>query len=201
MKMPRVTNTIEEISYDYDKAKKNHDVFYAQSFLNRNGCLIDNDKKKATISNQIADWMLGANPLLCVKEIPMPEGMTYLIPWHSGEPTTQNLNSNREEELVAMTLSKKDSFDNSDIDGFVDYQVPIYRGHEFQSEHIGKIDLVSISHKGKKIYLMELKKYASKETLLRCVCECYTYWWAPMVPAKQPLSNTLQGCCKGTAAL
>ena len=29
MKMPRVTNTIREISYDYDMAEKKPDVFYA----------------------------------------------------------------------------------------------------------------------------------------------------------------------------
>ena len=42
-------------------AEKKTDVFYAQSFLNRNGCLYDNDNNKVTISNQIADLM-GISP-------------------------------------------------------------------------------------------------------------------------------------------
>ena len=176
MKMPRVTNTIREISYDYDMAEKKPDVFYAQSFLNRNGCLYDNDNNKVTISNQIADWMLHSNPLLHVKEIPMPANMTYLIDWHLGVPTTSTSNSNREEELVAMSLFNKKSYPSSDIDSFIDYQVPIYRGHEYENEHIGKIDLVAISHKNHKVLLMELKKYSSDETLLRCVSEIYTYY-------------------------
>ena len=35
---------------------------------------------------------------------------------------------------------------------------------------------MSVSEAKKEIYLMELKTYSSEETLLRCVCECYTYW-------------------------
>ena len=176
MKMPRITNTIDEISDDYEKAKKNPNGFYAQPFLNRNGCLLDKDNNKVTISNQIAEWMLHSNPLLRVEHIPMPEEKSYLIDSHSGNPTTDTKNSNREEELVAMALFKKKDYSHSDIDHFIDYQVPIYRGHEYENEHIGKIDLVSISRKNHKVLLMELKKYSSDETLLRCVSEIYTYY-------------------------
>ena len=176
MKMPRVTNTIDEISDDYENAKKNSNVFYAQPFLNRNGSLIDKDNNRVTISNQIAEWMLHSNPLLCVEPIPMPEKKSYLIENHKGEPTTQTKNSNREEELVAMALFKKKEYSHSDIDRFIDYQVPIYRGHEHENEHLGKIDLVAISRENHKILLMELKKYSSDETLLRCVSEIYTYY-------------------------
>lgn len=176
MKMPRITNTIEEISCDYNKAKENPNVFYAQSFLNRNGCLLNSDNNKVTISNQIAEWMLSSNPLSSIKKIDMPKDMTYLIEWHSGNPTTETKNSNREEELVAMSLFKKKVYPHSDIDCFIDYQVPIYRGHEHENEHIGKIDLVAISHKNHKVLLMELKKHSSDETLLRCVSEIYTYY-------------------------
>ena len=45
-----------------------------------------------------------------------------------------------------------------------------------RSTNYGKVDLVSVSEAKKEIYLMELKTYSSEETLLRCVCECYTYW-------------------------
>lgn len=174
--MPRVTNTIEEISCDYDKAKEKPNVFYAQPFLNRNGCLLDNDNNKVTISNQIAAWMLSSNPLLSVDKIDMPEGKSYLIENHKGDPTTKTKNSNREEELVAMSLFKKKDYHHSDIDCFIDYQVPIYRGHEQENEHLGKIDLVAISHEKRKVLLMELKKYSSDETLIRCVSEIYTYY-------------------------
>ena len=176
MKMPRVTNTIEEISCDYDKAKKNPDLFYTQPFLNRNGCVIDNDNKKVTISNKIAEWMLSSNLLSSVDKIDMPKEKSYLIGDHMGVPTTKTENSNREEELVAMALFNKKDYLHSDIDCFIDYQVPIYRGHEHENEHLGKIDLVAISHENGKILLMELKKYSSDETLLRCVSEIYTYY-------------------------
>ena len=173
MKMPRITNTIDEITKDYNYAKEKPDVFYAQSFLNRNGGLLDNDNNKVTISNQIATWMLASNPLYQVKKI--RSNMPYWIE-RNGMPTTKTQNSNREEELVAMALFRKKDYTGSDIDRFVNYQVPIYRGHEYKDEHIGKIDLVAISHKDKRILLMELKKYSSDETLLRCMCESYTYY-------------------------
>lgn len=176
MKLPRLTNSIVEISREYDNAKENSNVFYAQPFLNYNGCLLDKDNNKITISNQIAEWMLYSNPLLSVDKIDMPKNMTYLIEKHTGVPTTKTKNSNREEELVAMSLFKKKAYLHSDIDYFIDYQVPIYRGHEHENEHLGKIDLVAISYENHKVLLMELKKYSSDETLLRCVSEIYTYY-------------------------
>ena len=176
MRMPRVTNTLQEITADYKEAIEDPNIFYTQELLNRNGCVCLDGKEKVTISNLIAEQMLKSNPLQHVRDIKMPSGMTYLIKEHTGEPTTKTKNSNRQEERVAMALFKKKEYPGSDIDCFVNYQAPIYRGHDYKDEHLGKIDLIAISHKNKKIFLMELKKYASKETLLRCAAESYTYY-------------------------
>ena len=54
-----------------------------------------------------------------------------------------------------------------------DYQIPLKRSRK--DEGVGKIDLVSISEDGKKVFLLELKKKDSKESMLRCVMEAYTY--------------------------
>lgn len=56
----------------------------------------------------------------------------------------------------------------------MDYQIPLKR---VQSDRgVGKIDLVAKNEQEKEVYLLELKKDSSTETLLRCILEIYTYW-------------------------
>ena len=84
--------------------------------------------------------------------------------------------SNREEEKIAITLLKKSHLGLLKDKGFgkvFDYQVPLKRTKK--DKGVGKIDLVSISEDGKVIYLLELKKRDSKESMLRCALEAYTY--------------------------
>ena len=54
-----------------------------------------------------------------------------------------------------------------------DYQVPLKK---VQTDDAGKIDLVSYDKESNRIYLIEVKKPDSKETLLRCVFEIATYY-------------------------
>ncbi|MCR5386030.1 MAG: hypothetical protein K6E69_02820 [Treponema sp.] len=59
----------------------------------------------------------------------------------------------------------------------LDYQVPLKNKKD--DKGLGKIDLLSVADGpnpgSKKIYFLELKKDNSKETLLRCILEAYTY--------------------------
>lgn len=174
-KMPRKTKELSEISELYDKAEKTPDTLYAQPFINWKGSFEDKPSgERVVITDRIAKWMNCSNILENIKRVEMPEGKTYLVETHTGQSTTENKNSNREEELFAMGLFNKKIYLNSDIHSFVDYQVPICRDNK--QENLGKIDLVSVSSKDKLIYIMELKKFDSDETLLRCVAEIYTYY-------------------------
>ena len=175
--MPRKTRELVEISEVYDKAEKTPDTLYAQPFINWNGSFEDKPLgKRVVITDRIAEWMNCSNILDYVKRVEMPEDKTYLVETHNGQPTTETKNSNREEELFAMGLFNKKIYFNSDIHSFVDYQVPICRDSNNTQENLGKIDLVSVSNKDKLIYIMELKKCDSDETLLRCAAEIYTYY-------------------------
>ena len=176
MYLPRITNTLEELLNEYSLEKTFPSLLYKAKFINRNGSIIDKDNKVITISNKIAELILNDNILESISMVYMPDNMQYIIKTHTGSPTTKTIDSNREEELVAMSLFKKKEFCNSDLDQFIDYQSPIYRGNDYRNIHIGKIDLIAINHNTKEILLMELKKYSSKETLLRCVTEIYTYY-------------------------
>ena len=55
----------------------------------------------------------------------------------------------------------------------IDYQVPL---KSKQSDRAGKIDLMTFDESTGILRLIELKAPKSKETLLRCVLEIYTYY-------------------------
>ena len=55
----------------------------------------------------------------------------------------------------------------------IDYQTPLKNVKD--DKGLGKIDLLSKNERTKSIYILELKKEDSKETMLRCVLEAYTY--------------------------
>ena len=68
--------------------------------------------------------------------------------------------------------------DNPSVFGkILDYQVPLK--NKSTDKGLGKIDLISVKESSKPgnkiIYFLELKKDNSKETLLRCILEAYTY--------------------------
>lgn len=54
-----------------------------------------------------------------------------------------------------------------DIGEIMDYEVPLFNS--------GNRNIDLISKRGEKLYLLELKKNRSMETLLRCLLEVYTY--------------------------
>ena len=88
-----------------------------------------------------------------------------------------NLCGVSEEEIIAMKL-----FDFSQNQGkvfdiigkIIDYQTPL---KNVQTDKAGKIDLLAYNEKEnpKTLRILELKKLDSKETMLRCVLEAYTY--------------------------
>lgn len=45
----------------------------------------------------------------------------------------------------------------------------------YNKDDVGKIDLLAYNEKEKTLRILELKKSDSKETMLRCVLEAYTY--------------------------
>ena len=162
----------------YEAIKDNPANFYAQPFLNDRSCFLNEDKRKRLTSNWIAEQLLYNILLDDINKVESPD--TYLIKEHT-KPVPENTTGkvNREEEKVAHRLFEREDYTGSDIDFFADYQVPICRDSAKKKDkatNYGKIDLVSVSEAKKEIYLMELKTYSSEETLLRCVCECYTYW-------------------------
>ena len=77
----------------------------------------------------------------------------------------------RDEEVIAIKMiiqSRNNPY--AHIGRIFDYQIPL---KNLKGDKAGKIDLLAFD--GKVLRLLELKKPDSKETMLRCILEGYTY--------------------------
>lgn len=90
---------------------------------------------------------------------------TYKTKSHTGERIPSD---RREEERIAVEMFNQKKFDF--IGEIIDYQTPLKNTAE---DVAGKIDL--LSYDDETLYILELKKPDSKETMLRCVLEGFTY--------------------------
>ncbi len=141
-------------------------TFYKQPFINYNGKTSDTDEFyteiiAAFLCKNISDFENGIPKI--TREI------TYKTVGHDG---CFNIDTPREEEKIAMEMYKQSL--NGCVYDFIgemiDYQTPLKNK---RTDAAGKIDL--LSYDGSTLYILELKKPDSEESMLRCVLEGYTY--------------------------
>ena len=152
--------TEKEIKELCEGALQNIELFYTQKFVNYAGKTTDNCKWYTEV---VAEFVL--EHLTEFQNIKSIEREQSYNQKHDGQ---YDENSNREEELDAMKM-----FNQKDVGAageIIDYQIPL-KGK--RSDKAGKIDLLSQNNEA--VYVLELKKEDSIETLLRCVLEGYTY--------------------------
>ena len=145
--------------------------FYKRKVVNYRGTTSDS---KEYYTEVVAEWIL-KNIYLFDYIKPITREKSYKADSHDGK--IKNEDSGREEEMIAMKL-----FDSSQNQGkvfdiigkIIDYQTPL---KNVQTDKAGKIDLLAYNEKEnpKTLRILELKKLDSKETMLRCVLEAYTY--------------------------
>ena len=164
------TYSKNEIIKKLEVAKSEMWKFYSQDFVNYRGKT--SDKEGYYYTEIIAKWLL--NNIELFNDIKMiSRENSYKVDSHDGK--IKNKDSRREEEIIAMKL-----FDFSQNQGkvfdiigkIIDYQTPL---KDTQKDKAGKIDLLSYNENEKTLRILELKKPDSKETMLRCVLEAYTY--------------------------
>ncbi len=154
--------TKESILSKVEIASKDMSLFYKQPFINYRDNTIDTDEP---CTEMIIEWLLSRLELLeQIQQITLKSN--YLTKSHDGVPPTEG--SNRDEELIAMALFRQGEFKS--IGHIVDYQTPLKNKSR---DKAGKIDL--LTYDGNQIRILELKEPDSKETMLRCVLEGYTY--------------------------
>ena len=166
------TYSKNEIIKKLEVAKSEMWKFYSQDFVNYRGKT--SDKEGYYYTEIIAKWLL--NNIELFNDIKMiSRENSYKVDSHDGK--IKNEKSEREEEIIAMKLfdlseNQEKVFDI--IGKIIDYQTPL---KNVQTDKAGKIDLLAYNEKEnpKTLRILELKKLDSKETMLRCVLEAYTY--------------------------
>lgn len=158
--------TREQILEQCRKAFQNKNIFYKNGFINYRGKTSDTKEYYTEViaeflCDNIADYINGID---CITR-----KSTYKTEGHEGQ---YDSDSNREEEKIAMQIFRqcRDYGAYSLIGRIEDYQTPLKSSAD---DEAGKIDLLSCD--GKIMRILELKKPDSKETMLRCVLEGYTY--------------------------
>lgn len=158
--------THQEILSKCREAFTNKSTFYQAKVINYRGHTKDTEE----LYSEIVAKFLCENRHEYIDGIEtVKRPMSYKTEGHDGR---FNPKSNRTEEVTAMQMFNQTRgtgpFDF--IGEIVDYQVPL-KAHA--SDKAGKIDL--ISYDGNCLYILELKKKNSRETMLRCVLEVFTY--------------------------
>ena len=159
----------EEIIKKLEASKSEMGQFYSEDFLNY---ISETSDKERDYTEIIAGWLLDNIELFNDIKMISREN-SYKVDSHDGK--IKNEKSGREEEIIAMKL-----FDFSQNQGkvfdiigkIIDYQTPL---KDIQTDKAGKIDLLAYNENEKTLRILELKKPDSKETMLRCVLEAYTY--------------------------
>ena len=157
--------TKDEIMNKLVESSKNMSALYKEDFINYRGETTDTKEKYTEI---IAKWLLeNINLFNNIEKITRKS--SYKVNTHDG--IHNNSKSNREEEIIAMNIFNQGSLNI--LGKILDYQTPLKNKQE---DDAGKIDIVSYDKDNKIVYLLELKRKDSKETMLRCVLEIYTYF-------------------------
>ena len=143
--------------------------FYKRKVVNYRGTTSDS---KEYYTEVVAEWIL-KNIYLFDYIKPITREKSYKADSHDGK--NKDNDSNREEEKIAMKLFELSQNQGKvfDVIGkIIDYQTPL---KDIQTDKAGKIDLLAYNENEKTLRILELKKPDSKETMLRCVLEAYTY--------------------------
>lgn len=157
-----INYTKQQILDKLEQVKENMPLFYNQGFVNYSGKTSDT---KEYYTELVAEWLLANLKLL--NSIPeITRTASYKTTNHKG--TTPREQSNRIEERIAMAMFRHGKLPI--LGDVIDYQTPL---KDIQKNNAGKIDL--LTYDGQVLRILELKTPDSKETMLRCVLEAYTY--------------------------
>ncbi len=151
------------------KEGKGASSVYQKGFINWLGKSMDKSNSEY-YSEIISDWLLRNIDILTGNHINQVNRENYKE-FHP-ELDENTPETNREEDRIAKEIHKEKFY--KELGEVFDYQVPLKNTNK--DTGVGKIDLVAFNKNENNVYLLELKRRDSKETLLRCVLEIYTYW-------------------------
>ena len=162
--------TKQDILNRCEEEMQNPSTFYKSPVINYRGRTTDTDELYNEIvaefvCEHINEFIDG------IKKITREEG--YKTESHTGQHIPSD---DRMEEKIAVEIFNQGKIEDLDFVGkMLDYQTPLKNQINEENKGVGKIDLLSYNEKNNTLYILELKKPDSKETMLRCVLEGYTY--------------------------
>lgn len=157
--------TEKQITEECKKKMNDIAVFYAQPFINYTGKTTDTKRPYVEV---VSEFIIKHIDDFRNKIPQITRGSSYKTKGHDG---VSDPGSNREEERIAKDIFKQHKTAPLGCIGkIIDYQTPL---KNTDSDKAGKIDL--LADDGKQLIILELKRPRSKETMLRCVLEGYTY--------------------------
>ena len=153
-------------------------LFYRWEALNYRGAAHDNDKLLyGELISQLVLADKNYKQLNKIEKITRSE--SYIVDSHKNKiiyMVGRKSKIEREEENLAKELCSKEYMFRH-IGKIVDYQIPLKDyDEEHRDDSVGKIDLLSVNESTSTVFLIELKRKNSTETMLRCVFEGYTYY-------------------------
>lgn len=156
--------TKAQIIAELEKCSENMSTLYTKKFINYGGKTTDTKEKYTEI---VSEWLLNNfNLFYNIQKITRQS--SYKVETHDGKHN--NPESNRKEEITAIEIFNQGSLNI--LGKVLDYQTPLKNEG---NDKAGKIDIVSYNKDIKTVYLLELKREDSEETMLRCVLEIFTY--------------------------
>lgn len=172
--------TEDQILQMCEDAFRNIPAFYNASCVNYCGNCKGTDKLyteviAAFLIERIDRWKNGFPKDFHFRE------KSYQTPGHH---TNCHINPALVEDMIAkqLLLQCKNGSVLAHIGSVIDYQTPLRNTNKKNSSDsgpvtVGKIDALSVDHRTKTVYILELKKpgVSTPETMLRCVLEAYTY--------------------------
>ena len=176
-KQYKKSKVIEKLSqYFLDKDCKN---LYKDGCINYVGITSDT---KENYTKVIVDYLVEhiAEFEKQLSKVLVTRKTSYKTESHTGKSDfdfNKHPGGERREEKIAHAMYCQYKDVPAEFGKILDYQIPLKNKKD--DKGLGKIDLLSVkdgSKPGLKIvYFLELKRDSSKETLLRCILEAYTY--------------------------
>ena len=157
--------TKEQIIEKCERASKDMKLFYKADFVNYRG----RTKEKEYYTEIVSKWLLDN-----IDVFDRIETMYRELPYNTGHEGGLGEKTNRIEEYLAKQIFNS-HLCYPEIGTIIDYQTPLKAHNDSDNRGLGKIDLLSVNDSNHSVYILELKKSDSEETMLRCVLEAYTY--------------------------
>lgn len=141
------------------------DLLYKSSILNRIGLTKDTKEYYTEVYSE--ELLNNIKKLDSIKRVTRKK--SYFVNSHLSVNYT--ITSNRHEDMFSKRLM---GLNLSEIGYVLDYQIPLKDTNK--DKGLGKIDLLTYQDHKERMHIVELKYGDNKETLLRAVLECYTYF-------------------------